>query len=141
MGSQSIRVDCLESHGTKAKCHFVSYLSFNTICPPPLLPQDFPLPFPLSIIYHFVSYFFAAIKSPKAMLKADLTSWFNSNRFCIYLFLHWLGLLTVLHSTWKKIFHCMALRFAFPFSKKKKKKEDYVSKKNKIVTWYGFRKI
>lgn len=109
----------------------------HCICPPPFLPQDFPLPFPLFIIHRFVSYFFAAVKSPKAMSKPGVTSWFNSNKFCIYLFLHWLGLLTILHSTRKKIFHCMAFLFCISFLKKEKKKGEIMwgKKQNSNTIW------
>lgn len=81
------------------------------------------------------TYFYAAIKGSKAMLKPGVTSWFNSNRFCIYLFLHWLGLLTFLHPTWKKeIFHCMVLCFPFYFSKEKKKRGLW-EQKNSSTIW------
>ena len=108
----------------------------HCICPPPFLPQDFPLPFPLFIIYRFVSYFFAAVKSPKAMSKPSVTSWFISNRFCIYLFLHWLGLLTILHYL-EKEFSLYAIFVLHFLSQKKKKmgKIMWVKKQSSNMIW------
>ena len=109
----------------------------HCICPPPFLPQDFPLPFPLFIIYRFVSYFFAAVKSPKAMSKPSVTRWFNSNRLCIYLFLHWLGLLTILHYLEKEfsLYGIFVLHFLSQKKKKKGGKIMWVKKQSSNMIW------
>lgn len=107
------------SHGMNAKYCFVFNLNFNALSALLL-----PLSFPFFILYYtmFVTLLYVAIKSQKAILKPGITSWFNSNSFCIYLFLHQLGLLTFLHPTWKVeiFFHCMTLCFSFSFSKKRR---------------------
>lgn len=101
------------SHGMNAKYCFVFNLNFNAL-------SALLLPFLHTIL--FVTLLYVAIKSQKAILKPGITSWFNSNSFCIYLFLHQLGLLTFLHPTWKVeiFFHCMTLCFSFSFSKKRR---------------------